>query len=941
MRLFAVSFCVNFIDFLADFVLKETGFSKDLSKTCVVFPTKRAQLFLNRVLSQKINSSFFGPRVFSISEFIDYLANKTHPHLKILSVPECAWVIFNILNEFDFSGFTSYKDAEFCEFFLWAKKIYEFLEELDKEDIDDSKLENIEKNAEIGYEVPQKVNILLKNLIKIRGKFKEFLKQNNFATPGYKYQLALKASKETDLGEFNRIYFAGFFALRNVEKKILKNILARKQGALIVHKTGKWKVFEELEEFFKVKFSELKYNQKTNKTPQIEIFECFDTHSQIKKAKEILEQIQSPQETCIMLPDPSSLIPLLSQGICYFNFEYNVSMGYPLRRTYLFSFLDSLIKTQERKRGAFYYTKDYLKIITHPFIKNLNLGEFSSQLATLIEEIENSILGEIKKPYSQKSFISLKEIEEDNSLFKGDQKLKDFLKNLHYIFFDKFSEIKTPSRFATHLEEIFLFILKHSKTGMYIFSGEIFKRFFESLAEIKHSLFKEEEFKDIYSLFEFLRFNLLFETIPFSGSPLKGLQILGALETRTLNFKNIIILDVNEGIIPQDRDYESLIPEVVRYQLGLISFKDRDEIYRYHFKRFIEGAEKVFLLYKNLPQEKLFRSRFIEEIIWEKEKQASKLGVVNVEKVTFNIEILKKELSIEKDEKILKKIENLALSASSLDMYLECPLKFYFYYILKLKEPQSLEEMEPKTVGIFFHEVLRCTYVQFLNRQIILDKEFQEYFFRVAREKFKEYFKFERGESILLREVVFYRLKKFLENEKKKQSRLIYLEKEFPIKKNYIISLNGKKVFLKGILDRVEEREMEDGKVLLIIDYKTSSPENFKFKIDRINIENVETIRENIHSLQLPLYLLLVRKDFPDANLDAGFYFLKNTQEKFLFKDYLKCKNIEEKKKLLNFFEKIVKTLIRDLLNPEVPFRKPTVERGNCKFCSYSVLCKK
>jgi len=945
MKLYSVPFHVNLIEFLAELLLKEADFKKDLSEICVVFPSRRPKLFLNKLLSQKIGSSFISPQIFSIIEFIDYLVKKTSPFLKELSLQESSWVIFNILKKSDFLSFKDYKDTEFCEFFLWAKKIYEFLEDLDKDDISNEELKSIEKNAEIGYQVPERINILLKNLKKIREEFKEFLKENNFTTLGNNYQIALKNSQEVNLEEFRCIYFVGFFALRNAEKKIIKNILNRKEGVFLVQKEGSWEVFKELEDFFKSKFIEIPFERKEK--PKIEIFECFDTHSQIKQVKEILNSLPPTEieNTCIMLPEASALLPLLLQAISYFDFDYNVSLGYPLKRTHLFSFLESLLKAQERKKNNLYYTKDYLKIITHPFIKNMNLPSVTSdKISLLIERIEKSILGEEKKSYSQKLFIDLREVEEDQSLFIEDERLKEFLRKIHFLFFDKFSEIKTPLEFAQHLEELFLFILKCTDTFLYIFSGEIFKKFFDLLREMKSSLFKNENFKDINSLFEFFRFNLLDQNIPFSGSPLKGLQILGALETRNLNFKNVIILDVNEGILPKTPEYESLIPELVKHQLGLPSYKKRDEIYRYHFKRLIGGAERIWLFYKNIPQEGVIRSRFIEEIIWREEKKSLKLGALPVKKISFNIEVLKKEMKIEKDSEVLKRIRNLKITPSALDTYLECPLKFYFRYIMNLEEYQDLEEdIEPKTIGNFFHEVLKSAYLQFLDREIILDENFEKSLFKIAEQKFKEYFKLETPESFLLKEILFYRLKRFLEKEKEKKekAKILYIEREFPIKNDFIISSERGNFSLKGILDRVEERYKDEDKnaKVVILDYKTSSPKNFKFKLDKVNTKDIETIKENISSLQLPFYLLLVQKDFPQKDLDAGFYFLKTSQEKFFFKDYLKCKSLKEKREVLLFFEEIIKEILEKLLDPKIPFVRTTFKES-CRYCPYSTLCK-
>ena len=214
-------------------------------------------------------------------------------------------------------------------------------------------------------------------------------------------------------------------------------------------------------------------------------------------------------------------------------------------------------------------------------------------------------------------------------------------------------------------------------------------------------------------------------SIPFYGEPLKGLQIMGMLETRTLDFENIIMLSVNEDLIPAGKSQNSFIPFDLRKEFNLPTYKDNNAIYAYHFYRLLQRAKKVYLLYAT-EADGLGggdKSRFITQIQTELTKYNPDIKI-GEQIVANKLEVGKQNevIEIEKTRFIVEKLKNIAdsgFSPTALNVYRRCPLQFYFQYILKLGETEEPEEtIEARTLGKVVHEVLELFYKPFVEKNI-------------------------------------------------------------------------------------------------------------------------------------------------------------------------------------------------------------------------------
>ena len=314
------------------------------------------------------------------------------------------------------------------------------------------------------------------------------------------------------------------------------------------------------------------------------------------------------------------------------------------------------------------------------------------------------------------------------------------------------------------------------KIGKFKFNLAVIDAIFSIKEDLANSLFSRESFMPV-ELWEIFLQKLEAQAIPFIGSPLKGLQILGLFETRSLNFDNVIILDVNESILPKLKIYEPLIPREVMLNLGLNRLEKEEEIQHYQFMRLIHSAKRVDLIYQENQQ--IEKSRFIEELLWKDQQKTKTLLSEPIPKASFSIKVSSPGQLIVKTPQIVDYLKKQTYSASRINTYLNCPLRFYYRYVLGFREQDDLlKEPQSSCIGTFIHELLEETFAKFKGKKPLIDQRFRDYFKARKDEKFAlEIVPRMRSDSFLLGKIIENRLNKFLDNEKKRQvQELIRLE---------------------------------------------------------------------------------------------------------------------------------------------------------------------
>ena len=644
---------------------------------------------------------------------------------------------------------------------------------------------------------------------------------------------------------------------------------------------------------------------------RIEVYAVPSGVGQALVASKILEKLPAGDEaikTCIQLPDENLLMPLLNSVPDKYD-KINVTMGYPLVQTSLYSFVNMIaslvsgVKVENEKR-CFYY-KDVISLLAHPYIS----GDKSSDICREAETIKNSIL-------------------QNNLIFVPVD--ADFIAGVQSALLKRIFNLPND---AAEVPEYQLGILKELDSSQDSLTREFLYRYsveIKNLAELGIDM----EVKTYFKLLARLTAGL---TVSFRGEPLNGLQIMGSLETRAIDFDNLIILSANEGTFPSAKGDNSLIPYNLRVGFALPTYRLHDSISSYHFYRSICRVKNLYMIYdtrKNgLATGEV--SRFVKQL-----------------KYQFNIDIKTTVVSyavhgeeglakvVEKDDAIMKKLREKRFSASAINDYFICPLKFYIDYILGYKEEDDISaDLEADKFGNIYHEVMEAIYDPFKGKTVnetdikgimgdkaALDKLIKERFLEVAHIgniKGRRVIEFELLKNYILhtlrydlKNVPFY----YVAGEERKI-------KVLGIHPGGDPSVPLEKVHLVGYIDRQQRKEGR----LYIIDYKTGYvKESDAVETDMEKIFDATTEDRYHIARQLQMYAYL-NGGGEDTVLSV--YYLRQ----------IKSGNVVETladKDNLILFEDKLRCLLEEIFNRDVPFAGRPGCAG-CRWCSFSSLCNK
>ncbi|MBP1708692.1 MAG: hypothetical protein H6Q40_481, partial [Deltaproteobacteria bacterium] len=746
---------------------------------------------------------------------------------------------------------------------------------------------------------------------------------------------------KVNLDAFRKMIFAGFFGLTGSEKEIFRSLSSREQTLFF------------FQEGFGLDLSELGITPERKDVPGkpvIHFYKSPDTHGQVFGVGSLLKDKvgkgeQLDEKTVIVLPSPETLFPLFHHSLNLLKpDEYNISLGYPLQRTPLFGLFNNLMELVVSMDGDRLYVPYYLEFILHPYVKNLYFNGRADLTRILFHTMEQALTEK-----RSKKFMSLLEIETDEAImsFIKDRVLDvepgltlkgimDHLKAIHANTLEKMLSCRDVGDFARKLKEVVEYIYGKSTARLHPFFYPYSESFVTQLDLVSRSLMKEVRFEEIGSYFNLIKRVMMTAYTPFMGTPLKGVQVLGFLETRNIKFDKVFFLDVNEGIVPEMTKEDSLLPFKVRQALGLPTYLDREKLMAYYFDTLIKGAREVHLFY--VENDEKDRSRFVEKLLWERQRQERKNDdKSDVKAIQYAVTLRgQKPRSITKSDEMVRFLEAYPFSASSLDRYLRCPLQFYYEYVLGLREKEIVsDELEREEIGLFVHQVLfgyfRERTGRTLSEKDMNPKELEKIIHVLFDEK---YGKDPAGEIYLLRRQIESHLKDFLKNYQIPKIR------EFPTE---IIGLEHRLEVMKesfrltARLDRVEKR----GNRTAILDYKTSASKKYlSIQFKKLDPGNRETWSEAIGTLQLPVYLTVYSQAAGEKPEDMDCLFLLLGRniidpaiELPLFKD-----ESEFKENSGNLTE-ILFRLLKEIVDPGLPFMPTADSRNRCALCIYEHIC--
>lgn len=930
----------HFIAVVADTLLSLQGAGKDLHRSCMVFEGRRPSLFLMRELSRRFKGAFLPPAFYSAEELVDEICRRSGGGAP-LSGLDAAFTIHRLVK--DSAPEIMAGRESFGRFMSWADEIAAFIDHVDLDLIPPDRLRNVEANAEIGYDVPESVNRLLGRIGMIREAYHERITAMGKLSRGMRYRLAAQSASFRLFPEFDHIIFCAPFFMYRTEKEIVSGL--GKTGELTLLLQGdpaEWPVLDDM-----VRSLGIQPGPLAPRRPAFELslHSGYDLHTQVAQVREIVKSLTDRENAVLVVPQPASVVPLLSELSAEIS-DINVSMGYPLRRSAIYGLLEAISRSQGTRRGAAYYVKDYLSVLSHPLVKSLCLERDTALTRVLIHKIEDVLSGAISSQVGGSLFVDPADLRSLAVLFDATietlaamdyaadrHDLHRVFDDLHAALFLPWEKTDTLRGFSGAFSALLTCLSERSGIAAHRMNLKTTERMLalcERFAECvgaDEQLGQEEVFRVSLGL-------CAAESVSFSGSPLKGFQILGMMESRALNFDTVIVMDMNESVVPRVRPSEPLVPRDVLLSLGLRRPACEEEIQRYQFKRLIAAARAVHLVYSS--DQKHERSRFIEELVWERQKEEKAMVSVPVNAPRISAAAAPPASGRAKSPAMVAALAGMTYSATRLNMYLSCPLQFYFRYVLGLKEREdAAETVDGSDIGQFIHEQLHDVFKQFIGRKPDISPDLIGRALEKIVRSFDDSFAPRmRSDAFLVREVVEFRLRRFLEADARRP-----VEEVIALEKRYTGTLpTSSGVFrLEARIDRIDRMEGGD---FIILDYKTggSLPPSPRLSalvdmpLDR------RAIRSRLGSFQLPLYIFMARQQGMEGRVDAALYDLRSSD----IKQFFKAREMDDSSRDSRMARCIdaMGQILSEIVDPSVAFAADTEDPRLCSRCPYRNMCR-
>ncbi|SDS45979.1 PD-(D/E)XK nuclease superfamily protein [Polaribacter sp. KT25b] len=905
----------SFISETLDDILQTT---KSFEDVVFILPSQRAKVFVKQAFKDKIAVGFL-PEMLNIEQFIQQISGvQKADNIQLL-----------------FHFYTIYKSVEknpdsFDAFSSWALTVLQDFNEIDQHLINTKEiftyLRDIERLRKWSVNGTFKETELIKGHYSFLEKlnnyynaFYQFLLDKNIGYQGLMYrEAAKKVDTFLDKNTAKKFFFIGFNALNKAEELLFQKVLENGNSEIYWdidesffnsnHQAGKfirkykkeWRYYEK---------NQLKSLGNSFSSPKkIQVIGAAKNNTQIKYIGEILEENAQFKNTALVLAD-ETLLPITLNSLPKNINAINITMGYPLKdiptTSLLFAVFQLFVsqdKFQKNSLNEFYY-KDVIRFFKHQSIYGLisNIDNFTSEIA------------------------------KDNQTFINEKLLEKFLENqeseVKNVILNLFKNFDSVSNFMDRILDL-INILKEKVDAL---EKEYLFRFYTVFTQLKTLQNEFEYFTDLKTLSLFFRQLIGSESLSFQGEPLKGLQLMGMLETRVLDFENIILASANEGVLPASSQQNSFIPFDVKVEFGLPTYREKDAIFSYHFFRLIQRAKNVFILYNT--EHDVFgsgeKSRFVTQLEMMRTDIVHKIVSPKVVSQKTNLK------QITKNEQVFERLKELAkqgFSPSSLTNYLYNPVAFYKQKILRIKEFDDVEETVAfNTLGTVVHETLDELYKPFIGKFLtvdaILDME------KIAKDLVVKHFKIHfkngdlsTGKNRLIFEVAnrfvtnFLSQEKTLLKDKNNQLKIIATEENLSAE----IEIDGINFPIKihGNVDRVDELNGE----IRIIDYKSGMVQSAELKV--LDFEQLRE-KQQYKAIQVLLYAYLYSKnkkhDF-SKNLKGGIYSFKNLNNGFLAikfsSNYRNPDHNISSEKLEEFITEL-KEYIKEIYNPAIDFIEP------------------
>lgn len=951
-ELIAVDVSEDFIDAVVGYVKK--WFKDGMEKVTVLFPNRRAVRFFEaRIVSPillHIEASsledYARKTVSSISDPSPSFQLDLDRYLMLHSILEQHSHLYQRLG------------GSIERVFPWCIHLSDLFDEFDRH--------LIRTVAPLQYidEVVPEAREILKNLDILYRSYRKLMESLNLTYHGDMF-LRLNALKERLSGPF---VLAGFSLLTRAQREFFVYLFKKRQTAVLFHTdlvgrhpdTDTYRIYDSWENgtYWGKRPVSLNNPASSPKPTRLSFWESFDTHSEANQAAEGIHSIlnkkapiNSPLDVGIVLPDSQMLFPIV-YSLTSLNTPMNITLGFPFERSVFYRLIDTmtaLVLTRHEKRG--FYHVHLLAFLSHPFVRSLKIeGAPFEETARKLQH------GIVTRNLSFVRFETLKVMTD-----LTEKELRQFRWICDEILFP-LCEARTMGGIGEILTR-FISAFKDTVSAApdLDLERQMIQNFLDRvMPNLTSSRNSERRFLLPEILFRIFRQLLKPLHVPFEGNPLEGIQVMGMLESRLLNFSHLFILDVNEGILPRGVKVDPLFPPSLNRIVGLPSVKERESLFRYHFFRLIDGSRDVQIFYQKgeSGEEKRVRSRYVEQLLLEEEIRRSREGDVSpvrslevslVNTSGFNIPPLHKPDRRKPAfyEARLRECLEGAISPTLLDEYLGCPYRFYLHKILGMGEEVTVQERQDAiTVGKMIHRILQEAFSDVVGKSLTLPllKDIRGKALNMINPFTQAAFPTLSTLRIgLLERLAHHRLRGFFsytEREIQAHCRV----KIHGIEESLRSNLNG--YLLKGKADRIDE--IDEGpdipKRWRIIDYKTGQSARIPsrdfpdfledFNLSDYSGEALYNLRRHIRSIQLPMYIYLFRKtvsiDTTDG-IEAVLLQLGKPEEEIASSTYGGSKISQER------VEDLILYILNHMRYSEeiTPFDSP-----QCPSCPYIKVCK-
>ena len=927
-----------------------------------VFPNRRAVLYFRKHLSSLLSRPTFAPRITTIEEFVSKLSP--------LHIPDRLELIHRLYKAY-YDVMNTRQDGEasmqepFDQFYFWGDMLLRDFDEVDKYQVGARQLfRDLSNQKELDSSFDFLTQEQLEFLRSFWGNFNKDLNANKrkflrvwrllpdvydaYRTQLREQSLAYEGMLYRDVSDNldavpanGPVIFAGFNALTGTEEKIISHFVTQSKGEVHwdldsyyvnnnAQEAGRFfRQYQRHEVLGKTFPQDIPTNFHSKKI--VKVMGSAQHVGQAKLMSQILEeQLKAgidPEDTLIVLPDEKLLLPVL-HGVSGSVEKLNVTMGFPLASTPIFNLIEFLVELQQAQRNNHFNHRQVLALLSHPYLVSADPSHANQTRKTILEKNQVSIPQEFflgGPPLYALIFQPLGE--------------SDLLGYLRVII----NEIGTLE-YLTALDKEYAF---HSLT--------LINRLEEVMGSSAFShgpadRSTKESLKSFSRLFRQLGRS---QKIPFTGEPLTGLQVMGVLETRNLDYKNVFILSLNEGSMPSTGSKASYIPYNIRKAYALPTAEHQDAMYAYLFYRVLQRAENVFLFYNTEPdilgQGEM--SRFLQQIFFESGWEIDKKVLhspIQPRSIT--------PISIDKTDRVLQDLTKLnegnrnfkGISPSALNTYIDCQLQFYLKHVAKIREAREVEEyLDARLFGNLLHDVMEKFYRRIQEKKktnIIQSTDFDHYKDVVSQlidEAFNKQYGIEpgkkltyEGQRLVVREIIRSFAERIVEHDKAYTPFTIEgLERGELL---YYVSIRNApgQAVLSGKIDRLDRK----GDMIRVLDYKTGRGD--------LDFDSVESLftgegKRNRAVFQTLIYVLLYRAnhDAKGLRLVPGLISRLNLFEEELdHRLTLKKVRIDDAGPLLEEFEQRLKALLEEMFDPATPFRQ-TENVEACKFCLFQNIC--